>query len=299
MTRFSRILREPLVHFLVLGALLFAYFEIAGRDSGPDSRRIVVSGAQIEHLAASFARTWQRPPTIDELKGLVDDYVREEIAVREARAMGLDRDDTIIRRRLRQKLEFITQDVIDSNPPATEQLESWYREHLEDYTTEAAVAFEQVFIDRDRRGAQAEALATDLLESLREQPDLDPRTLGDATMLPPDMPLSGRSEVARTFGEEFTRQLMDSEPERWVGPIRSGFGLHLVRITQTEPARPLGFEAAAPLVERDFLADRRKREMDRFYDQLLENYRVELDFDAEPEDPDAIASSGPNESTVR
>ena len=147
MSRLSRIAREPLVHFLVLGALLFVYFEIVGRDAGPDSRRIVISGAQVEHLAASFARTWQRPPTVDELKGLVDDYVREEIAVREAMAMGLDRDDTIIRRRLRQKLEFITQDVIDSNPPTTEQLEDWYRAHLDDYTAEAQVAFEQACND--------------------------------------------------------------------------------------------------------------------------------------------------------
>ena len=299
MTRLSRFVREPLVHFLILGALLFAYFEFAARDSGPDSRRIVVSGAQIEHLAASFARTWQRPPTVEELKGLVDDYVREEIAVREAMAMGLDRDDTIIRRRLRQKLEFITQDVIDSNPPTAEQLASWYQEHLVDYTREAAVAFDQVFIDRDRRGRDADVYAAELLESLREQPDVDPHELGDATMLPPSMPLAGRSEVARTFGEEFATQLMGSDSGRWIGPVSSGFGLHLVRITDTGPGRALGFEAAAPLVERDFLADRRKRETDAFYDRLLENYRVELDFDAAAEGPDAVASSSSDEPKNR
>jgi hypothetical protein len=101
------VLREPLVHFLSLGALLFLYFEWNGGASGAGSKRIVITPGLVEHLATGFARTWQRPPTNEELKGLIDEYVKEEIATREAVAMGLDRDDTIIRRRLRQKPEFL------------------------------------------------------------------------------------------------------------------------------------------------------------------------------------------------
>ncbi|HSN72308.1 MAG TPA: peptidylprolyl isomerase [Steroidobacteraceae bacterium] len=291
MSRLARIAREPLVHFVVLGALLFLYFEWGGVDGGPDSRRIVVSAAQVEHLAAAFARTWQRPPSVQELKGLVDDYVREEIAVREARAMGLDADDAVIRRRLRQKLEFITQDVIDAAPATEEQLEAWYREHLDDYTAEAQFAFEQVFVDRDRRGPQAEEYAATVLAQLRSMPQADADELGDPTMLPADMPLSGTSEIARTFGVEFARQLATVTPGEWAGPIVSGFGLHLVRVNETAAARPLEFEAVAPLVERDFLADRRKREMDAFYARLLENYDVELDLDEPDETESAVAAS--------
>ena len=279
MSRLSHLVREPLVHFLLLGALLFGYFEFGGRDTGPDSKRIVVSSAQIEHLAAGFTRTWQRPPTVAELKGLVDDYVREEIAVREARAMGLDQDDTVIRRRLRQKLEFVTQDVIDAAPATVEELERWHREHIEDYTREAQVAFEQVFIDRDRRGSAATHYAERLLEQLRAEPEAAASELGDPTMLPAAMPLSARSEIARNFGEEFAEELMAMEVGRWAGPVSSGFGLHLVRISDTAAAQPLDFAAVAPLVERDCLAARRKQQMDAFYERLLSDYRVLIDLE--------------------
>ena len=117
------VLREPLVHFLALGALLFLFFEWRG-GSGPGSSRIAITPGLIEHLTSGFARTWQRPPTDAEIKGLIDDYVKEEIATREALGMGLDRDDTIIRRRLRQKLEFLVEDAVSSSAPTDAELQA-------------------------------------------------------------------------------------------------------------------------------------------------------------------------------
>jgi hypothetical protein len=277
----SRLAREPLVHFLLLGALLFVFFALRGGDAGATSKRIVVSAAQIDHLAAAFARTWQRPPTIGELKGLVDDYVREEIAVREATAMGLDRDDTIIRRRLRQKLEFITQDVIDAEPATREEVERWYREHLDAYTAEPEISFQQLFIDRDRRGADAESVAQRMLARLQQEPGTDPAGLGDPTMLPAAMEEASKSEVARTFGTQFAEATLDAPAGRWSGPVESGFGLHLLYVQSVAAAHPIDFERVAPIVERDYLAARSKRELDAFYARLLEGYRVELDFDVD------------------
>lgn len=122
-------LREPLVHFLALGSLLFLFFAWRGGGSGTGSNRIVVTPGHVERLASGFARTWQRPPTEAELKGIVDDYVKEEIAVREASAMGLDRDDTIIRRRLRQKLEFLVEDAVPPAPPTDAEVLAWVNTH--------------------------------------------------------------------------------------------------------------------------------------------------------------------------
>ena len=118
--------------------------------------RIVITPGQIDAMVASFARTWQRPPTEPELKGLVDDYVREEMATREAVAIGLDRDDTIIRRRLRQKLEFLAADSVDSVPPTDAELQSWLAEHPDAFRTEGEVAFRQVYLNPEKRGAAVE-----------------------------------------------------------------------------------------------------------------------------------------------
>jgi PPIC-type PPIASE domain len=300
MSRLSRLAREPLVQFLLIGALLFTVYAVRGPAAGPDSRRIVVSGAQVDYLATNFARTWQRPPTTTELKGLVDDYVREEIAVREAMAMGLDRDDTIMRRRLRQKLEFVTQDVIDSVPATADDLERWYQDHLDAYSAESEIAFRQVFIDRDRRGASARAAAEQILAELRQQSDVDAADRGDVTMLPASMPASSVSEVARTFGQDFADRVLGLEPGRWQGPVESSFGLHLVFVDTETPAYALDFAAVAPLVERDFLADRRKRELDAFYAKLLERYDVVLDFDdTRTSSPDQVAAGSDGSARSR
>ena len=161
----SRWLREPLVHFVALGGLLFLAFNWWG-GGGPGSSRIVITPGQVDSIAAGFARTWQRPPTDAELKGLIDDYVREEIAAREAMTAGLDRDDTVIRRRLRQKLEFVAEDSIDSTPPTDAELQAWLEQHPEAFRVEPEVAFRQVYLSPDRRRASLEGDGRRLLAQL-------------------------------------------------------------------------------------------------------------------------------------
>ena len=275
-----RILREPLVHFLALGAGLFLFFRLTGGDPR-ESNRIVISRGQIEHLSAAFARTWSRPPTDEELKHLVDDSVREEIAEREARAMGLDREDTVVRRRLRQKFEFVAEEIADSDKPTDAQLEAWMKAHPDSFRMEPRVAFRQVYLDRARRGKGTPADAAKLLARLRAAgPEADIRDLGDGVMLAAEVPLSTAFDIAKTFGGDFTAALLKVEPGRWTGPVESGFGTHLVFVSERVEGRALPLSEIRESVERDFLAQRRKERLEALYEGLLKKYRVEV---AKPE----------------
>lgn len=285
--RIRAILREPLLHFLVLGGLLFLWYQWSGGRSGPGSNRIVLTGGRVASLAAGFEKTWQRPPTDAELKGLVDDYVREEIAAREAAAAGLDQDDTIIRRRLRQKLEFLAEEAIDSSPPGEAELQAWLDGHADAYRIEPQVAFRQVYVSRDRRGRSAEADARALLPKLEAAgPDGSIEGLGDSLMLPAEVGLEPQREVTRTFGQEFADAVLALPPGRWSGPIESGYGLHLVLVRERiEGTRP-ELASVRPEVERDFLADRRKQQLGTMYERLLEKYTVVIERPEEkPEGP--------------
>jgi len=266
-------IREPLVHFLLIGAALFLLFEWGGGGGG--ERRIVIPRGQIEHLAQSFEIVWLRPPTEEELKGLLDDYVREEVAIREAMAMGLDRDDTIIRRRLRQKLEFVVEDSLEAHPPAEEDLALWLEKHPESFRSEPQVSFRQVYVSRDRRGEDAESFARGLLAELtRDGAGASIEALGDPLMLPREVPLSSQSDVGRMFGEDFAAKLLALEPGRWTGPIESGYGLHLVQVGERVDGRLPALAEVREVVERELVAARRKAELDAAYERLLSEYTV-------------------------
>jgi hypothetical protein len=284
----KRFVREPLVHFLVLGALLFAYFEWRGGGSGPGSTRITITPGLVQHLASGFARTWQRPPTDVELKGLIDDHVKEEIAVREATALGLDRDDTIIRRRLRQKLEFLIEDAVDQVPPTDAELEAWLETHADAFRAEARVALRQVFLSTEHRGAQARPDAEKLLARLRAAgADARIDALGDPSMLPSELPLGPLSEVARAFGTDFAARIDAVEPGQWTGPLESPFGLHLVLVAERIPPSTPALAEVRPLVEREFSAERRRAQLEALYGRLLEKYTVTIEM---PEEAPAAAT---------
>ena len=266
--------REPLVHFLAIGALLFLVFNWRG-GGGPSSNRIVITPGQIDSMVAGFVRVWQRPPTDQELKGLVDEYVREEMATRESMALGLDRDDTVIRRRLRQKLEFMAEDTIDATPATDAELQAWLAAHPEMFRTEPQVAFRQVYLSPDRRGAAIDADARTLLARLSAAgPSAAIDRLGDALMLPGDVAGSSRTDVARQFGDEFADAVLKVEPGHWTGPLRSGYGLHLVFVRERKEGRSPGLAEVRPTVEREFMSDRRKRRLNDMYEEMLKRYKV-------------------------
>jgi hypothetical protein len=278
MRSLRRLAREPLVHFLLLGGLLFLFFAWRGGSGRAGSNHIVVTLGQIEHLASGFARTWQRPPTDAELGGLIDDYVKEEIANREAVAMGLDRGDAIVRRRLRQKLEFLVEYDSASSPPTDAELQAWWEAHPELLRTEPQVAFRQVYVSADRRGASTRAEAEELLAALRAGgPEVAIDGMGDPSLLPAEEPLGPLREVKRSFGEEFARKLAEIEPGRWSDPIESAYGLHLVLVRERVAAATPELASIRPLVERELLAERRESEIRAFYERLLEKYAVTIE----------------------
>jgi len=272
------LLREPLVHFLVLGGLLFALVRWRGGPAGVGSDRITVGRGQIEALAAGFTRTWQRPPTERELKGLIDEHVREELAYREAVAIGLDRDDQIIRRRLRQKLEFLIEDVVDAVPPTDSALQAWRDAHPDAYRTDPQVAFRQVYFRLEGRGAAVLADAEAVRARLeRSGPNASIDQLGDgALLLPQELPLAPRTEVARLFGDAFADSILGVEPGHWAGPVKSGYGLHLVLVRERREGRLPPLEEIRPVVERDLMAAQRAARIEQMYERLLSRYRVEI-----------------------
>ena len=273
-----RLLREPLVQFFLLGGALFCLHWLLGSRDGAAPARIEVTAGQIEHLATTFARTWQRPPTERELHGLIDDYVREEIYAREAAALGLDRDDTVIRRRLRQKMEFVTEETDALRDPTDADLRAWLAEHPDAYRLDPRFAFRQVLVSRDRHGDDTEGDARGLLARLGPTgPDGAPDAAGDATLLPRDVPLSSQSEIARQFGEGFAAALAETATGRWAGPIESAYGLHLVFVERREAGRVPNLDEVRERLATDWATARRREATEAAYRRLRDRYTVVVD----------------------
>jgi parvulin-like peptidyl-prolyl cis-trans isomerase-like protein len=271
-----RWLREPLLHFLILGAALFWLAGAFGEPGGGRQGRIVLTAGDLEQLEAGFERTWQRPPTQEELAGLLEDRVREEIFYREALALGLDRDDTIVRRRMRQKMEFLSEDLAAAEPSDAE-LESWLAAEREGFRQEPRVAFRQVYLSRDRRGEAVQADALRLLAELRAaDADRDPALQGDPLPLPAESDALSASEVSRLFGGTFSARLFELPVGRWEGPVESAYGLHLVFIRERVEGRDPALAEVRDAVAREWLADRRRQAREDFYRDLRSRYEVEL-----------------------
>jgi len=271
------LIREPLVHFLLLGAALFAldaWLRPAAAPAG--ATEIVVSEARVRNLAQNFRRTWQRPPTREELDGLVESYVREDVLYREALALGLDRDDAIIRRRMQQKMEFVSDEAAALARPTDEELEAYLKAHAETFRVEPRATFVQVYLDPRKRGPTLQADAKRLRETLeRAGPTADPARAGDALMLLEaryeDVP---QSELARLFGAEFAQALVKQPIGAWVGPIASGYGVHLVRVEALTSGGVPALNDVRPLVEREWANAKRQALARAFYEKLRAKYTV-------------------------
>jgi hypothetical protein len=274
----KRILREPLLHFVLLGAALFGVY--AARNPAPASapEQIVVTAGQVDHLAIGFTRTWQRPPTGHELKGLVDDHVKEVIFSREAVKLGLDRDDTVIRRRLRQKMEFVAEDFAVSAEPTEAQLRDYFRVHEKEFRRECRFSFRHIFLSDDRGEQLPNDVAAMLKGLTAAESAKDPETLGDPTLLPVALVDEPRSSLAAQFGEAFTEALDESQIGTWNGPVRSAYGTHLVLVTDRMPELIPLFEEVRDRVKLELLASRRQRVNRDFLDALLDKYEVTVEW---------------------
>ncbi len=270
-------LREPLLHFLILGSAIFLLADLVGDPAGGRADRIRLTAGDVELLRQGFQRTWQRAPSAAELAGLVEDRVREEIYYREALALGLDRDDTIVRRRLRQKMEFLSEDLA-AELPTDADLEAWLGANPERFRVEPRIHFRQVFLSRDRRGDRLRADAERLLAGLRAGDGRpDPAELGDPIPLPAEAGELSASEVARLFGGEFAAGLFELAPGRWEGPIDSAYGAHLVLVRERVPGRDPPLAEVREAVAREWSAERRSRAREDLYRALRARYDVRVE----------------------
>lgn len=289
MTRLRKFLREPLLHFLVLGALLFVLFDLVGTPPEAPTERIVVSAAKVENLAELFRRTWRRPPNQAERDGLIDDYVKEEIFYREALALGLEQDDSVIRRRLRQKMEFLSEDVAEQVEPTDDDLRAFLAEHRDRFRTPPRVSFAQVYLSPDRRGRDTERDAGRLLTALSSGEADAPET-GDPFLLEQEFRNLAPYDVERLFGRSFAERLAELPVDRWSGPVASPYGLHLILVHErTEGGLP-ELDQVRDAVALEWRAARRQEVNEALYDGLRERYEVTIERPSGTDDPAAAAA---------
>jgi PPIC-type PPIASE domain len=278
-TTVLKALREPLVHFLAIGAALFVINGLVnGPDDGPTGEAIIISEGRINQLAESFVLLSGRAPTAGEIASLVDDFVSEEVGYREAVAMGLDADDTIVRRRMRQKLEFLIEDAAASDPPTPAEMQAWLDADPQRYRLPERRALRHVLFSADKRGGVIERDAEAALDQIRK--GADPAKAGDQTMLPTAIPLTTEAGVAGIFGQDFASAAFAHQGEGWFGPVSSAFGLHLVSVIEVEPGRPVSLAEVADRVSADIIESRRNTARDAFHARMRERYNIRIDWPA-------------------
>jgi len=273
-----RVLREPLLHFVAIGAALFLLFALTGDSKPPADRQIVIGTGDIARLVEGWTTTWQRPPTRDELAGLVEDQVREEVLYRQALEMGLDRDDTIVRRRLRQKLEFLAEDLLSGIEPTEDELRQFLAQNPEAFRIDSSISLSQIFFNTDRRGASTKADLQAALSRLDSAGPLDGADLGDPLPLPGEFDAVSATDVRNLFGREFAEQVFELEPGRWQGPVESGYGLHLVFVRERTDGRVPALDEVRDEVRREWMTARRAEANEAFYRELRAKYDVTVEW---------------------
>lgn len=267
------VLREPLTHFLIAGLALFLFFGWRGNAVDPASRTITIDESKVSLLAAQWDQTWHRPPTPQEIDSLIRDYIKEEIYTREAVRLGLDRDDIVIRRRLRNKMEFLARAAVENANPTDTTLQKWLDGHRKDYAIGAQLSFDQIYL-----GEADPALISSRAKSIRRalQTGTDWRKLGEQISLPKSMEKDDSTAIAKVFGDGFAKTLSTMSVGDWSGPVDSGFGAHLVRIRDRIAGRPAQLSDVQQQLENDWRSATEKQREDRAYQALLDGYTIRI-----------------------
>jgi hypothetical protein len=269
----KRLLREPLVHFLGIGLLLFGLYALVGpSDTGGD--KIVVSRAMVSEMKARHAGLWGRPPTEAELNGLIDTRIRDEILYREGLAMGLDKDDAVIKRRVRQKYDLIAEEE-DSRAASEADLQAWLTAHPDSFRAPPVVDFRQIMVPLNGSDAEVKARLERTAAALAE--GRPPEPFAAASLLPGTVPATPLDLVARDFGGDFAEALATAPTGQWVGPIASAFGVHFVRIGKRTPSAIPPLEQIRPQVAREWENDRRLKAREARLAELRKRYDVVIE----------------------
>jgi peptidyl-prolyl cis-trans isomerase C len=276
----KRLFSEPLVHFLLLGAFLFGVYAYTGRDRGSveGSKQIQLTIDDISQLVLVFQAQWRRDPTPEELQRLVEDKVFEEVLYREALALGLDKDDTIVRRRMAQKMQFLAEDIASAREPMPGELETWYEPHRDQFAFPPRISFRHLYFSSDRRGAHARDDAAAALTKLAGQPEDSSlaATLTDAFMFQEYYRDRAPEFLGKEFGPNFALAVAKLSPGSWQGPVESGFGWHLVFVDTRIPGRVPAFEEVEANVKKAWLAEQKAQAWQRAYQDMRAKYTVLL-----------------------
>jgi peptidyl-prolyl cis-trans isomerase C len=275
-----RWLREPLLHFLLIGGALFCAYSVLHPRAGYQlqSNRIVLTEDDLNQLAIAWSAQWQRSPTPEEVRGLVEGRVREEVLYREAIALGLDQNDTIVKRRLAQKMEFLAEDVSGLRDPSSSELRAWFEANRARFARPARVSFRHVFFSLDRRGESAEAAAARALEKLTGKPAdaSGVQSIGDHFMFQDYYAEREPEQIASVFGQKFANSLFQLEPGAWQGPRESGLGWHLIFVVSNTPKSVPAFEEIEANVKSEWISDQRANAKRKAFEAMRVRYEVVL-----------------------
>jgi peptidyl-prolyl cis-trans isomerase C len=269
--------REPLVHFLLGGLAIFLFFAWRGTEADPASRTVVIDRAQVESLAAQFAQTFRRAPTPDEIDGLIRDHIKEEVYYREAKRLGLDTDDPVIRQRLRQKMEYFARSSVENAQPGDADLEKLIAANPAKYGGSARISFDQVYLGQLDADA-APHRAGEVLARLEKGADW--RELGEPLSVPRSMERATPGEIERDFGDSFASELaaLSGKPtSAWNGPMISGYGAHLVRLRAVAASAAPRLSEVRQQAENDWRAATVEAREAAAYQTLLDSYTIRIE----------------------
>lgn len=275
---FKKLLREPLFHFLLLGAAIFVVYHFFSKTATNEPGKIVITQGELASIREGYINTWQRPPTKEEMEGLIRERVKEEVYYQEALALGLDKDDMIIRRRLQQKMEFIAHDIAKQTEPTEAALSAFLAKHADLFKTETHFSFRQIYLNAGQKGNASKQEISRLLSELN-QPGTKAnfRKPGDATLLPSEILNASATEVTGQFGKEFTNQLMQLPTGRWTGPVNSAYGVHLVSLGERKDGGTPALADVHDAVLREYENACLLAANEKFYRELLKNYSVTIE----------------------
>lgn len=275
------VLKEPLLHFLLAGAVLFGAYSwinrAAEKPNANAATQIRFHAADVQWLAENWTTQWRRPPTPDELRGLISDYLNEQLLAREARALGLEDNDVIIRRRLAQKLTFLIEDTLRRAEPSETELQQFYAANAQRFRSDHRMSFAHIYFN-PRRRANAHADATAALKLLLQPGGTPPiAELGDSLLIESEFHDETEQSIAGAFGPGFARAAFALETGAWSGPVESGYGLHLVRVSQLREGQLPEISQIRERVVEDWKRVQEKSAKERYLAGLRKKYDIVAD----------------------
>ena len=270
-------LKEPLFHFLLIGAGVFLLYGLTANEPVDEESRIEVSTVRADRMVTLWEKRWNRPPTQEEFDGLTAQYINEEVLYREALAMGLDRDDPVVRRRMAQKVKFISNDIITIGTPSDEVLQSYLDTHASRYQLAGKITFRHIYFNPAKHDASMEEEAEQLLAKLSEfNIGIDVDSVGDGFLHGTTFTNLKEFELNRLLGKAFTQKLFEQPVAKWIGPLTSSYGLHLIYVESKTATQTASLEMAKQSVLEDWISDERKKANEAFVINLRKQYEVSI-----------------------